>query len=98
MHSAHQRRGAALERLAERLPNAVHRHTERQQQRLAQAAQALGLLDPRHVLQRGYAWLADADGQPITRSTQAQPGQPITARLADGALALTVQQRLTTTP
>ena len=51
----------------------------------------LKLLDPRLVLQRGYALLTDSDsGHPITSPQQAQPGQAVRAMLADGELDLRV--------
>jgi exonuclease VII large subunit len=53
----------------------------------------LGLLDPRLVLERGYAWLQDASGQPVTRARQAQAGQALAATLADGTLEMTVTGR-----
>lgn len=51
----------------------------------------LQLLDPRLVLQRGYALLTDASsGQPITSAAQAHPGQAVRASLADGEVDLRV--------
>ena len=55
----------------------------------------LDLLDPRLVLQRGYALLTDLDGAAITSARQTRTGQPLRATLADGAVDLTVApQRL----
>jgi exodeoxyribonuclease VII large subunit len=48
------------------------------------------LLDPRLVLQRGYALLVDAAGRPVTSVQQTHPGQSLVATLADGEVALTV--------
>jgi exodeoxyribonuclease VII large subunit len=42
------------------------------------------------VLERGYAWLEDADGRPVTRAAQTTPGQALAATLADGKVDLTV--------
>ena len=51
----------------------------------------LQLLDPRLVLQRGYALLTDAaSGHAITSATQAQAGQRVRAALADGEVDLQV--------
>ncbi len=61
--------------------------------RLQQAQLRLGLLDPRLVLRRGYAWLRSEDGQALTLAAQAQPGQSVTAILADGEVDLTVRQQ-----
>ena len=50
----------------------------------------LGLLDPSLVLQRGYAWLEDAQGRTVTRVRQTHPGQALRATLADGTVDVTV--------
>lgn len=51
----------------------------------------LQLLDPRLVLQRGYALLTDrASGDPITSVAQARAGQQVRAALADGEVDLQV--------
>jgi exodeoxyribonuclease VII large subunit len=57
---------------------------------LERARLRLELLDPRLVLQRGYALLADAAGKPVTSVAQVQAGQPLVASVADGDIALTV--------
>jgi exodeoxyribonuclease VII large subunit len=55
----------------------------------------LDLLDPRLVLQRGYALLTDLDGTAIVRAAQTRTGQALRATLADGEVDLTVApQRL----
>ncbi len=60
-------------------------------QRLDRAALRLHLLDPRLVLERGYALLRDAgSGQPVTSVRQAQPGQALRASLSDGEVDLAV--------
>ena len=61
--------------------------------RLERAALRLELLDPKVVLQRGYAWLSDLQGQPITTAKATHPGQPVRAVLADGQVDLTVATR-----
>ena len=69
--------------LAQRLDRAG-RQCERIEMRLQ-------LLDPRLVLQRGYALLTDAaSGHPITSVRQALPGQAVRAALADGEVDLRV--------
>ena len=75
-------RGAVTERFA---------RATRQGERLELRLQ---LLDPRLVLQRGYALLTDADsGRPVTSVGQVQPGQALQAALADGEVDLQVLQR-----
>jgi exodeoxyribonuclease VII large subunit len=82
---------ARLDRLAERLPAALARQRQTAHERLQHAEARLTALDPRRVLQRGYAWLQDAQGQPLTRAARAQPGQPVTATLSDGQIDMTVK-------
>jgi exodeoxyribonuclease VII large subunit len=57
---------------------------------LERARLRLELLDPRLVLQRGYALLADSAGHAITSAAQAREGQPLIATMADGEIALVV--------
>ncbi len=92
-HAAALRVQLEHNRLDERsrlLPQQLAACLARHSSRLEQCETRLGLLDPRLVLQRGYAWLADAQGQPLTRAAQARAGQRLTASLADGELALQV--------
>lgn len=79
-----------LARLAGQLPPALQRGLQAQAQRLDRAALRLGLLDPHLVLERGYAWLGDAQGQAITHVGQTYPGQALKATLVDGTVDLTV--------
>jgi exodeoxyribonuclease VII large subunit len=80
-----------LQSLQTALPPALRRSMEVQRQRLQRGQTALGLLDPQLVLRRGYAFLTDERGVALTRATQARPGQPLRATLADGELGLRVE-------
>lgn len=84
---------ARLQHMAQRLPEALAAHLHRQRERLTRAALRLDLLDPRLVLERGYAWLQDASGQPVTRAADTAVGQALTATLADGQVDMTVTAR-----
>jgi exodeoxyribonuclease VII large subunit len=72
------------------LPRAGSRGLEVQAQRLERVSLRLQLLDPRLVLQRGYAWLSDLHGRAVTRADQTHAGQALQATLADGKVDLTV--------
>ncbi|MFT4241593.1 MAG: exodeoxyribonuclease VII large subunit [Acidovorax sp.] len=72
------------------LPLKLQRALRLQADRLDRAALRLQLLDPRLVLQRGYALLTDTAGQAVTSARQARPGDALRATLADGDLDLTV--------
>ncbi|WP_019703160.1 exodeoxyribonuclease VII large subunit [Paracidovorax avenae] len=76
--------------LADRLPKAVAQGVARQAQRLDHAALRLELLDPRLVLQRGYALLTDSEGLPVTRTAQVRTGDAVRAAVSDGEIDLTV--------
>ena len=71
---------------------AVTQFTRAAQHRVEQAQLRLGLLDPKLVLRRGYAWLQAEQGRPLTLAAEAEPGQSVTAILADGEVDLTVLQ------
>lgn len=85
-----QQKSQHLERLATRLPQALQRGLQAQIQRLDRATLRLSLLDPHLVLERGYTWLSDAQGQTIASCHQTTPGQAVTATLCDGTVDLTV--------
>ncbi|GAC1608115.1 MAG: exodeoxyribonuclease VII large subunit [Ramlibacter sp.] len=53
----------------------------------------LDLLDPRLVLQRGYALLTELDGTAVVRASQTRNGQALRAILSDGEVDLTVAPR-----
>ena len=71
-------------------PEKIHRRLVLQSDRLDRAAVRLELLDPRLVLQRGYALLTGADGQAVTSAHQTQPGDALRATFADGMVDVTV--------
>jgi exodeoxyribonuclease VII large subunit len=73
------------------LRNGAHQSAEHQRSRLAQLGVRLGALDPQLVLGRGYAWLQDEAGQPLTGAAQMQTGQQVQARLSDGTADMQVQ-------
>jgi exodeoxyribonuclease VII large subunit len=85
-----QRQQLQLDRWSGELPRQLEQGLAQQQRRLDSLATRLHLLDPQLVLQRGYAWLADAQGRPLTAASQATAGQHLRATLADGQLALEV--------
>ncbi|HOE43465.1 MAG TPA: exodeoxyribonuclease VII large subunit [Rhodoferax sp.] len=87
---AMQQQQQRLDRLAAQLPLSLQRGLLVQQQRLDRAALRLGLLDPHLVLERGYAWLSDAQGAAVTSCQQLVVGQAIKATLFDGTVDLTV--------
>lgn len=73
------------------LRNTAHQSAERQRSRLAQWGVRLAALDPQIVLGRGYAWLQDDAGRPLTGTAHMQTGQRVQARLSDGTADLQVQ-------
>jgi exodeoxyribonuclease VII large subunit len=84
------RLASAGQRLQARLPEAVRRRFDRQQERLERAKLRLVLLDPSLVLRRGYAWLADTHGRTLTSVRQIAVGQTVRATLSDGEVDLNV--------
>lgn len=66
------------------------RAVQRSGDRLHRLELRLQLLDPRLVLQRGYALLTDDAGSVVSRAAQVRAGQSVRATLAEGELDLTV--------
>lgn len=73
-----------------RFAQAMARSTAQPKDRLDHVSMRLELLNPDLVLRRGYAWLANAEGQAITRVRQTRTGQAVRATLMDGQVDLTV--------
>jgi exodeoxyribonuclease VII large subunit len=73
-------------------PNIFQRNLEQQKQTLDRIDLRLQLLDPRLVLQRGYALLTDEQGRAVTQVRQAVPGTALKAQLSDGAVDVVVTQ------
>jgi exodeoxyribonuclease VII large subunit len=61
--------------------------------RLDKAQLLLQNLDPALVLKRGYAWLQNRDGLALSSVADMHPGDQVTARLADGEVALRVEDQ-----
>ncbi|TDP84545.1 exodeoxyribonuclease VII large subunit [Aquabacterium commune] len=85
-----QRTGQQLPALQTRLLRAAQTQAWRHQQSLAHLETRLHALDPQRVLERGYAWLSNAEGQPVLSAAAVQPEQAVQAVLADGVLRMRV--------
>lgn len=95
--SLHQRMGSFTQTCQHDLLNkknqlerAVGQTIQNNQQRIHRAQLRLGLLDPKLVLQRGFAWLSDEHGVSISSVSQAKIGELVQATLADGVVDLSV--------
>ena len=73
-------------------PNIFQRNLEQQKQALDRIDLRLQLLDPRLLLQRGYAFLTDEQGRAVTQVRQAVPGTALKAQLSDGVVDVVVTQ------
>ena len=81
-----------LDVLSARLQRAAQTQWPQQQHRLERLAGRLHALDPQRVLERGYAWLSDAHGQPLSSVTQVSVDSAVQGVLADGVLQLRVTE------
>lgn len=86
-------KNARLEALAANFPKEINASLQRNRHELQSAKIRLEVLDPKLVLERGYAWLTDLQDQPITAAKSTYIGQPVRAILADGEVDLTVAAR-----
>ena len=87
-HLASQQRG--LDSLADRLRSAAGARCQQQTDQLARLTLRLAALDPHQVLARGYAWLTDGSGRPVTHAAGLQAGAQLGAQWADGSAAVQV--------
>lgn len=90
MRSTLKQEQLRLQALETDFPKDIAASLQRSRQQLERSQLRLQLLDPQLVLERGYAWLADLQGQPITAAKDTHIGQPVRATLADGQVDLTV--------
>jgi exodeoxyribonuclease VII large subunit len=90
--------GQRLQHWHGRLQRAQRSHQQGQQLALLRLQGTLQALDPARVLQRGYAWVEDASGQPVLGSRQLTSGQALQGVWSDGRAALEVQALLPTIP
>ncbi|MDE3012389.1 MAG: exodeoxyribonuclease VII large subunit, partial [Pseudomonadota bacterium] len=82
--------GERLLALGRRLVAAALTERQQRQQRLAALAQALQLLDPGQVLQRGYSLSYRADGRLLRAPGEVESGERIEVVLAHGRIAARV--------
>ncbi|AWI53541.1 exodeoxyribonuclease VII large subunit [Aquabacterium olei] len=85
-----QRARQTLPTLAHRLARAMARGTERAEHTLSAAEGRLEALNPRRVLERGFAWLSDDAGHPLASVAEVAVGATVRGVLADGVLQLHV--------
>lgn len=76
--------------LQARLMAATRTQWPAQHHRIDVLAGRLDALDPRRVLERGYAWLSDPQGRPLTSVAQVQADDVVQGVLADGVLQMRV--------
>jgi exodeoxyribonuclease VII large subunit len=87
-----QVRGAQqhLDDLAARAGLAMHQRMRLERQRWLGLSQALHVISPLAVLERGYALVSGPDGSLVRTTAQAAPGLPLRVRVADGEFGATV--------
>ena len=78
------RQGLTLQPTGLRLQRAAVDAPRAHELRLSRAALLLRSLDPALVLQRGFAWLENAQGQAMGSVKELHAGEQVRARLADG--------------
>jgi exodeoxyribonuclease VII large subunit len=75
---------------AARLERSARRSLNDAQTRLKSTANMLDSLSYERVLDRGYALVRDAAGNPLTKAAQSKPGSDIAVQFSDGAFGATV--------
>lgn len=103
LHDAMERRLSRLERGAHALQEEVHEAAERRLERLgwelAGAAEALEARSPLRVLARGYSVVSDrTTGRVVRSAAEVHSQQRLRVRLAEGEIAVRVEDAPTTPP
>jgi exodeoxyribonuclease VII large subunit len=88
--SAYAHTRERLRDLATRSQRAIDAQLTSEQNRLARLSQAIEHLNPHNVLERGYAMVLDANGQPITDARRVKTGETIAAQLKHGIIEANV--------
>jgi exodeoxyribonuclease VII large subunit len=88
-----QQKRESLAREANDLGRVVPQRQAAAKLHLDHLALRLNALNPSQVLQRGYAWVSDGKGRPLTQASGATPGQILAVHLADGDLSVTVRTK-----
>ena len=79
-----------LVQTSERLGRAREAATSTHRQGLDRLALRMQALDPKRVLARGYAWLTDGEGTPVSSVERMAVGAELTAVLVDGSAVVAV--------
>ncbi|MGH7132129.1 MAG: exodeoxyribonuclease VII large subunit [Phycisphaerales bacterium] len=82
-----------IDRVAADLARAVQIAGDRRAEQLAAMQRQLDLVGPIGVLRRGFSVTLNAAGEAVRQPSDAQPGEAITTRLADGTIRSVVQGR-----
>lgn len=94
--AARRQAAVSLDGMARRTMLSLRNRLMHTDARLGRLESRLGGLDPRRVLTRGYAWVANEHGQPLLSVSAVKPGDLLRAVLNDGevqAHAIHVQPR-----
>ncbi len=83
---------ARLDMLTARLKPAISALLMQRKGECERATRVLATLDPKGVLQRGYAILLDDDGHAVRKAADVQNGQHLTALLASDKIRVTVTE------
>jgi exodeoxyribonuclease VII large subunit len=79
--------------LSARKSEALRRRIEEAKGRITACKNALILLDPKGLLNKGYALVTDTRGRLVSRAAQTQPDQRLILTLSDGRLEVEVKEK-----
>jgi exodeoxyribonuclease VII large subunit len=81
-----------VQSLGTALEQAVNQRLERLRALLEAKAALLRTLGPAGVLARGFTYVTDTEGRPLTRSAGVPPGRRLSVHFQDGTLPVEVRQ------
>ena len=83
-----------LELSGQRIYDYAQKQKQNAKETLNRYSETLKLLDPTDLYRRGFVTLSNAQGKMIKRTTDAAVGEPLTVRLLDGQMAVTIDSIL----
>ncbi len=80
-----------LQSAAKLMQHALQARLQREHSHLVQRQSTLTLLHPQHVLNRGFAWVSDQEGEVVTGADQVKPQQKLNIHFSKGERQAIVQ-------
>ena len=82
-----------MDNIEQRLKVSINHKLISEQSDLGGTLAKLSALNPQKILERGFAVVSNAEGQPIQKLAQSKVGMPISVRVSDGEFAAEIKKK-----